>query len=227
MLPVVRVDATPLARHAEPSLGERELSTPSFFMSFEPPPDTQNEQDAWFDAMASDLSAPSLPNSGLPRGVPATPDGFIVDVAGQEVRVTDLVIDADYGAGWDFKFMGHEYQFEVVVPQYLNFLQQFMAFEPREHEVFGSVLVKENGMRVALMGPSHIEAMLRRCVFDIMKHLGDVLAYHQRSILEYACWYADVHGWETYAEWVQYTTCECIRDSAFLTRIDFTVVKFE
>ena len=65
-------------------------------------------------------------------------------------------------------------------------------------------------------------------VLDMMRHLNQIFTANKRSLLDYAVWYREKHKeLDTYAQFVQLTTCHCIVHADFLAPgLSYPIVPF-
>lgn len=159
---------------------------------------------------------------------------FTATVAGHRINV-DLTIYTSYKASFDFTLCGTPYSFTVVDWSrrgFTKFATMFFNHMARDAEEFGTYEVTEDPMSnittmFNMTTPQKLN-IITKGVKDIMSCVDTIVTKQQRSVLDYAVRYNDIHHTcETYVDFITVRACECIMHSHFLApNIIWDMVRF-
>lgn len=145
-------------------------------------------------------------------------DSFITRLNGVSVEV-EYKIFFDLRTVCKFYFNGKSQLFEIKTWRrwtwwgFPNFVRKFYQ-DHNDADRYGTILDGD------IVNPSYEQqlAIVKKAILDCFRYLDQLLSTQGRLIVDYAMWYRETHGEElnTYSDYIQIATCNCIIQSRFL-----------
>ena len=127
---------------------------------------------------------------------------------------------ADHSVKADFSYLGTSYEFGISRWKGKAFTNFQLAFHDKYTDVttYGSSNIDDEGLPSINTTSDQKLNIVTRATKDVFKYLDVLVREHQKSILDYSCWYRERHagGLSTYEEYIQLATTHCIVHAEFL-----------